>query len=189
MQVLGGGQLKDEHWTLGTNARGRRSTGHVTTKLSFKQQTHRTLTPKLFDFPNNDSEANQKRKVIKEELEISKIVSVIIVGCLLFYILPNIVLTSLTISGVSLSPNFGLYVSVCQSFNSPLNAVLFLWRDMPMRKAFLKMPATDTFLGLYFDESVVYSYLKLFVFALFITSLTVARIKPFVAGSLFSGHM
>uniref|UniRef100_A0A915JVS4 G-protein coupled receptors family 1 profile domain-containing protein n=1 Tax=Romanomermis culicivorax TaxID=13658 RepID=A0A915JVS4_ROMCU len=103
----------------------------------------RTLTPKLFDFPHNDSEANQKRKVIREELEISKIVSVIIIGCLLFYILPNIVLTSLTTSGVSLSPNFGLYVSVCQSFNSPLNAVLFLWRDIPMRKAFLKMMGVE----------------------------------------------
>lgn len=77
------------------------------------------------------SERNSKR-----ESQAAKIVTIIVLTNFLFFILPNMILTTLTVCGITTS--IGTYVAILVVCNSSLNAFLYFVMDKNIRNAFCR---------------------------------------------------
>lgn len=80
-------------------------------------------------------QTNNNEVSFKKEIKAVKIVSAVVCTSFICSILPNIVLTVMTVQGFSTS-RIGPYVTLLGLLDAAVNIALFLWRDGNIRIAF-----------------------------------------------------
>lgn len=86
--------------------------------------------------------ALDEKELYNKEIEATKVVMAVVVGCMVFFIAPNIVVTVVTL--IKSDFQAGPYVPLLGLFQASLNFILYLWKDKSMRREFLKWFGTYT---------------------------------------------
>lgn len=87
----------------------------------------------------NMDQDSRVQNAFKREAATTKLVLIIIISCILFLIVPNIVLTILTILNIQHIDKIGPYNSLLSVCNCAINFFLYMWKDEKMRKAFIAL--------------------------------------------------